>query len=385
MTGILQVKRKTTLSRLFALISFIAEGVGMSACFESMPVRDPRVVLVREKYFSLRPKPLEQWLWRQNVPPSAERIFWLHWEEGMRSGDWCSQVPLKRVAAQCCLDLSTVTRAYQLLVKLGLVRRADPGRDPTNPFQQATAVTEVRIPRELLIELDRHPDRRSGSRQNAPERAQAPALRQMAPTERADAQSAVRRPQSASNRVEEGGSSSPAALPDLFAGLSGRERVRAIGQLRAKFSAGECHQYDEALRTRRARIDFDADTKLEAEERGRVLQMLERLAAQPRAEARPVPHSAPTSTHASGPRRLSVFELARLRREVHGVTGRDDAPEVVRQVVWSIEEGALRRFSTLHALHIALKKIREGAWTRPHRMPPNWMRVIATPETCRSA
>ena len=107
--------------------------------------------------------------------------------------------------------------------------------------------------------------------------------------------------------------------------------------------------------------------------------MLERLAAQPRVEPRPQQAPTPSSNATTGPRRLSVFELARLRREVHGVTGRDDAPEVVRQVVWSIEEGALRRFSTLHALHIALKKIREGAWTRPNRMPPNWMRVMATP------
>ena len=306
----------------------------------------------------------------------------------MRSGDWCSQLALKRVATQTCLDLSTVTRAYQLLVKLGLVRREDPGRDPNNPFQQATAVTEVRVPRELLVELDRYPNRRSGSRQDAPESAQALALRQMAPTEPLKAQSAVRQPQSALNRVEEGGSSSPAALPDPFAGLSGRQRVRVIGALRAKFSAGECRQYDEALRTHRARIEFDADTHLEPEERGRVLQMLERLANQPRIEPKVPPGREAPTTVPSGPRRLAGFELARLRREVHAVTARDHASEVVRQVAWSVEEGALRRFSTLHALHIALKKIREGAWTRPNRMPSNWMRALCTgaaPETCKSA
>ena len=314
----------------------------------------------------------------------------------MRSGDWCSQVPLKRVAAQTCLDLSTVTRAYQLLVKLGLVRRQDPGRDPHNPFQQATAVTEVRVPRELLIELDRHPNRRAGSRQDAPTASQTPTLRQTAPAEPRGAQTPEIAPESSPEGTKGGAVTAPSPIPNPFAGLSGRERVRAIGALRAKFSASEARQFDEALRIHAARIEFDSDTTLAPDERGRVLQMLERLAAQPRAEARPVPHSVPTSTHASGPRRLSVFELARLRREVHGVTGRDDAPEVVRQVTWSIEEGALRRFSTLHALHIALKKIREGAWTRPNRMPPNWMRVIATPtsspmgmraapETCRRA
>ena len=80
---------------------------------------DPRDRLVREKYFSLRPKPLERYLWQQGLPQAAERVFWLHWEEGMRNRDWCSEVPLKRVAALCCIDTSTVTRAYQVLKGLG--------------------------------------------------------------------------------------------------------------------------------------------------------------------------------------------------------------------------------------------------------------------------
>ena len=124
-----------------------------------IPARDPRTALVREKYFSLRPKPLERWLWQQGLPQAAERVFWVHWEEGMKAGDWCSQIPLKLVASLCCVDPSTVTRAYQVLKKLDLIRREDPGRDPGNPFQQATAITEVRIPRELLTELSRSPNR----------------------------------------------------------------------------------------------------------------------------------------------------------------------------------------------------------------------------------
>ncbi len=49
-----------------------------------------------------------------------------------------------------------------------------------------------------------------------------------------------------------------------------------------------------------------------------------------------------------------------------------DAAETFRQVLWAVEEGALRRFEPGKAVNIALKKIREGAWTRPNRMPPNW-------------
>jgi hypothetical protein len=54
-----------------------------------------------------------------------------------------------------------------------------------------------------------------------------------------------------------------------------------------------------------------------------------------------------------------------------------DAAETFRQVLWSVEEGALRRFDPPLAINIALKKIREGAWTRPNRMPPNWRAIGA--------
>ena len=308
-------------------------------------VRDPRVVLVREKYFNLRPQPLERWLWQQGVSPSAERVFWLHWQEGMRNQDWCSELPLKYVASLCCLDVSTVTRCYQQLAKLGLVRRENPGRDPANPFQQATAITEVRVPRELLVELDRYPSRPP----SAMHRHSAVPVVETAPT--AVASAAV----------------------DPFTGLSGRERVRAIGALRAALSPAERSRYDEALSHHRSHFEFDIQTTLTPEQRGSLLALLGLLAARPVADPRPLVVAA-----FSGPRRLSVFELARLRREVVGLVASNEVPETLRQLVWSIEEGALRRFGTLHAMRIALKKIREGAWSRPHRMPPNWARVLAS-------
>jgi hypothetical protein len=317
---------------------------------------DPRVALVREKYFSLRPKPLERWLWAQGIPSSAERVFWLHWQEGMRRGDWCSELPIRRVAGECHLDASTVTRAYQLLARLGCLRRTDPGRDPGNPFQQATAVTEVRVPRNLLIELDRHPNRAA---RNPGKTADL-----VTPTAPEPRDSSLRREGSTAR--------------DPFAGLTGRDRLRALTQLTRAMSAGERRQYDEALRTHRGHLNFDADSKLNAEERGRVLQHLSVLAVAPRVTAS-VPIGTPIPAVVSGPRKLSVFELARLTRDVQAATSGAAAPELMRQVAWSIEEGSLRRFSPQHAIHIALKKIREGAWTRPNRMPPNWARPMSTP------
>src|ERR1017187_8765566 len=208
---------------------------------------DPRVVLKRDKYFSLRPRPLEQWLWRQGVAPSAERVFWLHWHEGMRNADWCSEIPIRRVAQQCCLDVSTVTRSYQLLSGLGLIRRADPGRDPANPFQQATAVTEVRVPRELLVELDRHPNPRPGLGENPLHPVLAPAPDPVA------AVAVTETPK----------------LSDPFAGLRGRDRLRALAQLTNAMSAAEETRYREALRTHQGHLSFDADSRVSAEDRGR--------------------------------------------------------------------------------------------------------------------
>lgn len=324
--------------------------------------RDPRVRLVREKFFSLRPRPLERWLWAQGVPAAAERVFWLHWQEGLKRGDWCSEVPIRRVASDCQLDVSTVTRAYQYLLRLGCLRRTDPGRDPHNPFRQATAITEVRVPRELLVELDRHPNRAAPRAQFTPE---------VTPLD-ADAS-----PATPSTR-EPPAAAEPRPVP------SGRERLRTLSRLKAAMSPAERRRYDEAFRSRATHLDFDADTKLTPEERAQVLEVLATLAAAPRPGATP----STAIARPEGSRRLSDFELARLRRDIQGATSTASAPELLRQVAWSIEEGALTRFSPAHARHIALKKIREGAWTRPNRMPPNWARPLgapSVPEPCRSA
>ena len=332
--------------------------------------RDPRARLVREKYFSIRPRPLERWLWSQGIPASAERVFWLHWQEGVQRGDWCSEIPLRRVARECNLDVSTVTRAYQLLGKMGCIRRTDPGRDPANPFQQATALTEVRLPRELLSELDRHPNRRANSRK----------------TEELEA--------TRTQRTVRVNISQPTPVPtanpkscDPLAGLRGRDRVRALSELTHAMSAAERENYQNAMRLHRVSMTFDMDSKLTQEARAAVLQVLASMAETP-----VVTDHKPSATErrhdSKGRRKLTVFELARLKRDIQIATCSTAAAELLRQVVWSIEAGALRRFSPLHAAHIALKKIREEAWTRPHRMPPNWSPELSAPaatEPCRAA
>ena len=340
---------------------------------------DPRDRLVREKYFTLRPKPLERYLWQQGVPQAAERVFWLHWEEGMRNRDWCSEVPLKRVAALCCIDTSTVTRAYQVLKGLGLIRRESAGRDPENPFQQATAITEVRIPRELLTELSRSPNRSNVSRLRPPESGEGV---RTAPTEPVTTPTAPRAPNGPESAL------TASTEPDKPSAYLSRQAIQAMW---GRASATERSRYFTASHNGTTGLEFDPDTGLTPEDRGQLLAQLEQLA-----RARHAPPKAPTGSlaiaHAppyAKPRQLSVLELARTRKRIGESVPAHEAAEVLRQVVWATEEGALRRFDLPLAVNIALKKIREGAWTRPHRMPPNWMRLAmgegARTETCSAA
>lgn len=319
--------------------------------------RDVRTQLTREKYFSLRPKPLERWIWQHGIPQAAERVFWVHWEEGMRRGDWCSELALRQVARECAVDTSTVTRAYQALRRLGLIRREDPGRDPENPFRQAIAITEVLVPRELLRTLARYPNRSkspaAGVAVGSP--ADIPALT---------------------------GNHAPVASEPQKTPAVNRMESKA---LMAKLSEPERREFFLASRDRRTSMGFDAQTALLPEERGWVLELLARISSSAPAAAAPQPARAVTNQALYAKiRQLSPLEAARVRAGVLGVSAPNEGGELFRQVLWSIEEGALRRFDPRLALNIALKKIREGAWTRPNRLPPNWLANART-ETCSAA
>ena len=326
--------------------------------------RDPRTALVREKYFSLRPKPLEHWLWQQGLPQAAERVFWVHWEAGMRAGDWCSQIPLKLVASLCCVDPSTVTRAYQVLKKLDLIRREDPGRDPGNPFQQATAITEVRIPRELLTELSRAPNRPQ-RRQDEEGGDQRHAT---APTRAVAASGAV-----AAMSIER---------PAIAAGPPADRNTiaKAIGKL----SEAEKARYIAASRACASHLEFEANTRLDPEERAAVLGVLASFA---RTRTAPIPAAVAEGrrNQVASRRQISPLEAARLRRTLLELRPRPAAGETLREILWSMEEGSLARYDIPHAINTALKLVREGRWTRPNRMPPNWRSRSAAAETCSAA
>jgi hypothetical protein len=293
---------------------------------------DPRTTLVRDKYFSMRPKPLERWLWGQKLSCSAERVFWFHWDEGQKNGTWCSQIPIRIVARETSLDAATVSRAYTALRTAGLLKRQDPGRDERNPFQQATALTEVFVPRELVKRLAAEPNRRGSC---------AAATRPQVPT------------------VAPAVASNP-QIPALT-------RAKSVAIFR-KLSDAERHLFYVEQRARTTRMVFDPDTQLSLHEQSYVRQTLELLARAQPTRGSPAPRSAEPSQS----RRLSVLQLAELRQRVIKAKGEGDARsvnELVREVTWSVEEGSLARFERAHAIAIACKKLREGAWTTPFRMP----------------
>ena len=152
-----------------------------------------------------------------------------------------------------------------------------------------------------------------------------------------------------------------------------------------KLSESERTAFFVASRDRRTAMPFDAATTLSAEERGRVLELLTRISCEtPKPSDQPPRPALRTAKEFARPRQLSPLEAARVRKGILQYVPAGAGAEVFRQVLWSMEEGALRRFDARLAANIALKKIREGAWTRPNRMPPNWLRGAA-PETCSAA
>jgi hypothetical protein len=308
---------------------------------------------------------LERWLWQQGLPQAAERVFWLHWEEGQRHGDWCSEIPLKRVANICCIDSSTVTRAYQLLKNLGLIRRDSAGRDPDNPFQQATAITEVRIPRDLLTELVRAPNRAIVTRAKADGSGVGETALHPAGTPAA-------------------GTPASTAPPAPGIPRPTRQQTQVIW---AKTSDGERSRFFTASRDGLTCIEFDPDTRLTATDRSQLLAQLQQLASA-RSTPTPAASAAPKASRRipiAPRRRLSLLELARTRKRIQETVPGSHASETLSQVIWAVEEGALRRFELPLALNIALKKIREGYWTKPSGMPSNWARIGTRTEACSAA
>jgi hypothetical protein len=340
---------------------------------------DPRQRLCQTKYFGMRPQPLEQYLYRLQLPQTAERVFWIHWDAGCRNGDFLSEIPISVVASQACCDDSSVSRAYQRLRKAGLLRRQDPGRDPANPHRQATAVTEVLLPREALATLFRAPNRTP--------RGQRPPL---------TSPPAAPLPTKTAESVPNDSPGSPmppaAAAPTrstIYADCMARHGRNAMQIILGKLGPLETNRYHQAVRTAQGGADPGW-----APERMELVDDLERafleahlLSHLEQARSKPASTESPStpSPGRPGPRQLAPYALARLRGRLSEILPTATVDEHVRQIAWSAERGALAKYDLAHAVNIAVKKVRESQWTRPHRMPPQWGRTLERHQPCGTA
>jgi hypothetical protein len=85
---------------------------------------------------------------------------------------------------------------------------------------------------------------------------------------------------------------------------------------------------------------------------------------------------------------LAVPEIVKLQRSLKtlaAAAGTAPVPGLLREILFAVEEGALTKFPAPLAINVALKKIREGAWSSPHRMPLDWGMRRALPESCSRA
>lgn len=327
---------------------------------ENLSAQDARRVLCERKYFGMRPQPLEQYLYAMKLSQCAERVFWLHWDAGYRRGDFTSEVPLSEVARRVKANTSSVTRAYQVLKRHGLIRRQDPGRDPSRPFCQATAVTEVLLPREALKDLLGSPDRLA-SAGHVDAHADHPP--QTVANDQAASNDAPVAPQAHLDALRT--KFSGRASEKVFAKLTVDERTELFSAQRLA-QAGQLSAWQPA-----------ANTKLDADEVLWLQDFLTRYTND--AQQRPVAAAQPKNPAATKPgtRWISTFTLAYLRKQISKYVAGSEVDQRFREIVWAVEEGSLAKFEPRFAVNIAIKKLKEGVWTRPNRMPPNWRRAVA--------
>ena len=157
-----------------------------------------------------------------------------------------------------------------------------------------------------------------------------------------------------------------------------------IGKAIGKLSDAEKARYIAASRACTSHLEFEANTRLDPEERAAVLGVLASFA---RTRTAPIPAAVAEGrrSQVATRRQISPLEAARLRRTLLEQLPRPAAAEALREILWSMEEGALNRYEIPLAINTALKLVREGRWTRPNRMPPNWRGSRAAAETCSAA
>jgi hypothetical protein len=232
-------------------------------------------------------------------------------------------------------------------------------------------VTEVRVPRDLVVSLSREPNRRASRVSEGDSGMRAPAAN--VPPRHVQAE--IVRVAAAPHSTGPTASAAPTGIPS-------REQSR---ELFAKLSAGERTRFARASTHRRTTLEFDADSRLTPTDRAHVLSTLDSLA---RARPASAPAPAAATTASAAPRRLAALDVVKVQKRLSTLaTARTEgvSAQLMGEVIYAIEEGALVKFPIPLAVNIALKKIREGAWSSPHRMPLDWRLRRALPVHCSAA
>jgi hypothetical protein len=305
------------------------------------------------KFFVSVPDPIFDQFVERRLSRTAILVHMVHLKAGAIDGAYCSEIPIRTVAARCGVSTSQVSRAYQELRAAGLIERTDPGRDADRPMQQAVALTQCCLPAGLVRRLGTYPNRPSKacSAPRPSERAASPQVSEACPTPAPTLASTV---------------------PDPLEGLTGRDRRAALDRLLQTLSSAERARFHEATCHSAPAIEFDADSQAPEQTRQALAQLLARNAQAKPAEP-PAPRCTPSPSPTQAPRRISPGQLAELRRGLQRAAGSLEVDELMRQVVWSVLHGALAKRSVVHGLRTGVKLVRERVWTRPHGMPPNWV------------
>lgn len=313
-------------------------------------------VVFATKFFVSVPDPIFDQFVEQRLSRTAMLVHMVHLKAGAIDGAYCSEIPIRVVAERCRVSPSQVSRAYQELRAAGLIERIDPGRDASRPMQQAVALTQCCLPPALVHRLGTYPNRARRANHSPAERETVPPAAANSPA------------------------SAAAAVSDPLKGLTGRERRAALDRLLEPLSPAERARYHEAACHSAPKIEFDAGSQAPEQTRRTVLQLLARCAqSKPEAPRVSACSSSPSPTQV--PRRISMTQLADLRRGLQRAAGTLEVDELLRQVVWSVLHGALQKHTVVHGLRLGVKLVRNRVWTRPHRMPPNWaLKLIEPPQ-----
>lgn len=344
------------------------ENVQAAAC-----PQDPRQALIDTKYFGIRPQPLEQYLYNLELSQTCERVFWLHWDEGARNRNWISEIAISEVARRVRCDESSVTRAYQRLQRLGLLRRQNPGRDPSHPFRMATSLTEVLLPRQALGGLFNAPSRRRDA--HAGKSAVTPLT--TVQTVPAPAAAPAPAPTARETRSIDGDAAWKACLETLRQELSEHDFKVWIACIQPHLSGSQLILFA----PNRMVVDWLQRFEGRLKEllvgegtgiTGIVIRVGNKPSATAAATAVPPQRTAPSKAVPDRPRDISVFIQARTRELLCELVPLEKVDELWRQILWSMHAGALRKLELLKAMHTGLKLVRTGEWTKPNRMPPMW-------------